>query len=62
MAVGDLAGKHGISKAMYFNWRSRYSGVTVNELTRMKGLEVENSKLKRMYADLRSRMPRLGIY
>jgi putative transposase len=52
VAVGDLARKHGISKATYFNWRSKYSGVTVNELKRMKDLEAENAKLKRMYAAL----------
>lgn len=52
VAVGDVARKHGISKATYFNWRSKYSGVTVNELKRMKNLEVENAKLKRMYAEL----------
>jgi putative transposase len=52
IAVGDVARKHGISKATYFNWRSKYSGVTVNELKRMKDLEVENAKLKRMYAEL----------
>jgi putative transposase len=52
VAVGDVARKHGISKATYFNWRSKYSGVTVNELKRMKDLEAENAKLKRMYAEL----------
>ena len=52
VAVGDLTRKHGISKATYFNWRSKYSGVTVNELKRMKDLEAENAKLKRMYAEL----------
>lgn len=52
IAVGDLARKHGISKATYFNWRSKYSGVTVNELKRMRDLEAENAKLKRMYAEL----------
>jgi putative transposase len=52
VGVGDLARKHGISKATYFNWRSKYSGVTVNELKRMKDLEAENAKLKRMYAEL----------
>jgi putative transposase len=49
---GDIARKHGISRATYFNWRSKYGGVTVNELKRMKELEAENAKLKRMYADL----------
>ena len=38
--------------AAYFNWRLKYGGVTVNELKRMKELEAENAKLKRMYADL----------
>ena len=44
--------KDGISRATYFNWRSKYGGVTVNELKRMKELEAENAKLKRMYAEL----------
>ena len=48
----ELVRKHGISRATYFNWRSKYAGVTVKELKRMKELEAENSKLKRMYADL----------
>ena len=50
--VSDLARKHGISRATYFNWRSNCAGVSVNELERMKELEAENAKLKRMYADL----------
>ena len=50
--VAELARKHGISRATYFNWRSKYAGVSVNELKRMKELEAENAKLKRMYADL----------
>ena len=50
--IGQLTRKHGISRATYFNWRSKYGGVTVNELKRMKELEAENSKLKRMYAEM----------
>jgi putative transposase len=50
--LADLTRKHGISRATYFNWRSKYSGVSVSELKRMKELEAENAKLKRMYADL----------
>jgi putative transposase len=50
--VAELARKHGISRATYFNWRSKYVGVSINELKRMKELESENAKLKRMYADL----------
>jgi putative transposase len=52
VGVAELARKHGISRATYFNWRSKYSGVTVSELKRMKELEAENAKLKRMYAEL----------
>ena len=52
VGIAELARKHGISRATYFNWRSRYSGVTVSELKRMKELEAENAKLKRMYAEL----------
>jgi putative transposase len=50
--VAELARKHGISKATYFNWRSKYAGTSLNELQRMRELEAENAKLKRMYADL----------
>ena len=50
--VAELARKHGISRATCFNWRSKYAGVSVNELKRMKELEAENAKLKRMYAEL----------
>ena len=50
--LAELTRKHGISRATYFNWRSKYGGVTVNELKRMRELEAENAKLKRMYADL----------
>ena len=52
VGIAELARKHGISRATYFNWRSKYSGVTVSELRRMKELEAENAKLKRMYAEL----------
>jgi len=52
VSPGEIARQHGISRATYFNWRSKYGGVTVNELKRMRELEAENAKLKRMYADL----------
>jgi len=50
--VADLLRRHSISRGTYFNWRSKYAGTTVAELRRMKELEAENSKLKRMYAEL----------
>lgn len=52
VAVAEVIRKHGISPATYYNWKSKYAGVAVPELKRMKELEVENAKLKRMYADL----------
>ena len=50
--VAQLVRKHGISTATYYTWRSKYAGTTVSELKRIKELETENTKLKRMYADL----------
>ena len=50
--IADLVRKHGISRATYFNWRSKYAGTSVSELKRLKELETENAKLKRMYAEL----------
>ena len=46
--IADLVRKHGISRATYFNWRSKYAGTDVAELKRLKELETENAKLKRM--------------
>ena len=50
--IADLVRKHGISRATYFNWRSKYAGTSVSELKRLKELETENAKLKRMDAEL----------
>lgn len=50
--LAELVRKHGISRATYFNWKSKYAGATVADLKRMKEPEAENAKLKRMYADL----------
>jgi putative transposase len=50
--VADLLRRHGISRATYFTWRAKYAGTSASELRRMKELEAENSKLKRMYAEL----------
>jgi putative transposase len=50
--INDVLRKHGISRPTYFNWRAKYGGVGASELKRMKDLEAENAKLKRMYADL----------
>jgi len=52
IAVAELVRKHGISAATYYNWKSKYAGVEVSDLKRMKELETENAKLKRIYAEL----------
>ena len=52
VAVNDLLRTHGISRATFFKWRSKYGGVSVSDVTRLRELETENAKLKRMYADL----------
>ena len=52
VGLNELIRKHGISRTTYFNWRAKYGGVSLSELKRMKELEAENAKLKRMYADL----------
>lgn len=50
--VAEILRKHGISRPTYFNWKSKYGGASVPELRRLKELEQENAKLKRMYAEL----------
>lgn len=50
--VSDICREHGISDATFYNWKAKYGGMGVSELTRMKELEAENARLKRMYADL----------
>jgi putative transposase len=51
-AVLDVCREYGISKATFFNWKSKYGGMEVPELKRLKELELENARLKKMYADL----------
>jgi putative transposase len=50
--IEDLCREHGISNATYYQWKSKYGGMEASDLKRMKELEAENSKLKRMYADM----------
>lgn len=49
--VDDLCRKLGISTGTFYNWRSKYAGLEVNEAKRLRELETENNKLKRMLAD-----------
>lgn len=50
--VEEIARTYGVSRAAFYKWRERYGGMTASELKRIKELEEENAKLKRMYANL----------
>ncbi len=49
--VSDLCRKHGVSDASIYKWKARFGGMDVSEAKRLKALEDENAKLKRMLAD-----------
>lgn len=49
--VDDVCRRLGISTGTFYNWRSKFAGMDVNEAKRMRELELENNKLKRMLAD-----------
>ena len=48
----DLCRKHGISDATFYKWRSKYGGMDASMMARMKELEAENKRLKKMYAEM----------
>jgi len=50
--VKTIIRDHGVSKATFYKWRQRYQGMDAKDLKRLKELEQENQKLKRMYAEL----------
>jgi putative transposase len=52
MPVADICRKAGISQATYFNWKKRYDGLLPTEVRRLKQLEDENGKLKKLVAEL----------
>jgi putative transposase len=52
MKVSEICREHGISEPTFYNWKSRYGGMEANELKRLKDLEQENARLKKMFADL----------
>ncbi len=49
--VSEVCREHGIGESTYYKWKSRYGGLDVNEARRLKSLEDENAKLKRLLAD-----------
>ncbi|NRP70946.1 hypothetical protein ILFOPFJJ_01828 [Ensifer psoraleae] len=49
--VAELCRKHGISEATFYNWKAKYGGMEVSEAKRLKALEEENAKLKKLLAE-----------
>jgi putative transposase len=49
--TADLARRHGVSEATLYNWKAKYGGLEVSEATRLRALEDENGRLKRLLAD-----------
>jgi len=48
----DLCRKYGVGKSTFYKWRSKYGGLAVSDIRRLKALEAENRRLKQMYAEL----------
>lgn len=48
----ELCGQHGISLVTFFSWKAKFGGMDVSDAKKLRSLEVENSRLKRMIADL----------
>jgi len=51
-SVKDISREHGISDATFYNWKAKYGGMEISDVRRMKDLEEENSRLKRIVANL----------
>ena len=49
--AADLCRKHGISDATFYNWKSKYGGLTVSDVVRLRALEDENRRLKKLLAE-----------
>ena len=52
MKFEEVCRQHGISSATYYNWKSKYGGMEASDVKRLKELEEENAKLKKMFADV----------
>jgi Transposase. len=51
VSVAEVCRRHGVSSPTFYNWKAKYGGLDVSEARRLKALEEENAKLKRMLAD-----------
>ena len=49
--TGDLCRRHGISEATFYNWKAKFGGMDVSDAKRLKALEIENAKLKKLLAE-----------
>lgn len=52
LKVEAIFRQHGISSAIYYNWKSRYGGMDASDIKKLKELQEENDRLKKMYAEL----------
>jgi putative transposase len=52
MKVTEVCRKHGITSKTYYTWKSKYGGMSVSDIKRLKELEAENAKLKKMFAEM----------
>ena len=59
--MAELCRKYGISAATFYKWRSKYGGLEVSEAKRLRSLEVENAKLKRLVAEMELEMIRTQL-
>lgn len=60
--TGDLCRRHGISEATFYNWKAKFGGMDVSEARKLKALEIENGRLKRMVADLHLDIEILSVH
>ena len=51
MATADVCRRHGVSSATFYKWKAKYGGLEVSEARRLRSLEEENARLKRLLAD-----------
>lgn len=57
MATADVCRRHGIGKATFYNWKSKFGGMEVSEAKRLRSLEEENARLKKLLAEAMCRAP-----
>lgn len=50
--TADICREHGVSQATFYGWKAKYSGMEASDIQRLRELEAENARLKRMFADL----------